>query len=76
MSLTRRLGVDGREVSSLSRLVFLPVLSGGEPAWDKGDDLEIGEAKCWGIVTVDGRSSSFSGVMNVDTEEPISKVDR
>jgi hypothetical protein len=52
------------------------VLSGGEPAWDKGDDLEVDEAEFWGIVTVDGRSSSCSGVMNVDTEEPISKIDR
>ena len=76
MSRTRRLGVDDREVSSLSRPGFLPVLSGGEPAWGKGDNLEVGDAEFWGIVMVDGKSSSCPGIMNVDTEEPISKIDR
>jgi hypothetical protein len=76
LSRTRRLGVDDREVRSLSRRGFLHVLSDGEAAGGKGDDLEVGKVEFWGIVTVDGRSSSCSGIMNVDTEEPISKIDR
>jgi hypothetical protein len=76
LSRTRRLGVDDREVRSLSRRGFSHALSGGEAAWGKGDDLEVGEAEFWGIVTVDGKSSLHFGIMNVDTEEPISKIDR